>query len=83
MRRCVYRDMCDRIYMGVEEKMNDIQENDIVNINFNNAQYTLCSKAKVLHVPCATGDSWQFEDIETKKIHYVSEGCTITKEVIK
>ena len=59
--------------------MNEIQENDIVCINFNNAKYTLCHHAKVLHVPCATGDSWHFQDLDSGDIHYVNEGCTVTK----
>lgn len=58
--------------------MRSIQEGDIVCVNFNNAQYTLCSRAKVLHTPSATGDSWYFQDMETKKEWAVSEGCTIT-----
>ena len=56
-----------------------IKEGDVVNVNFNNSQYTLSRSAKVLHVPCATGDSWIFEDADTGYIHYVSEGCTISK----
>ena len=59
--------------------MNQIRESDIVCVNFNNVQYTLCKRAKVLHIPCNTGDSWQFEDLDTGSIHYVSEGCTVTK----
>lgn len=55
-----------------------IRTGDIVHVDFNNAQYTLCHKAIVHHVPCATGDSWVFEDCKTKAIHYVSEGCTVT-----
>jgi hypothetical protein len=51
---------------------------DIVKINFNNAQITLCERAKVQYIPCATGDSWIFVDCETEQTHYVSEGCTIT-----
>jgi len=60
--------------------MNEIQENDVVRVNFNNIRLTLCKKAKVLHTPCATGDSWHFEDLDTGDIHYVSEGCTVTKD---
>jgi hypothetical protein len=56
---------------------------DIVKVNFHNAQFTLCKNAKVLYKPCATGDSWIFEDVDTGKVHYVSEGCTITKIVKK
>jgi len=55
-----------------------IQIGDLVCVNFNNAQYTLASEARVLYVPCATGDSWQFQDINSEEIHYVSEGCTIS-----
>lgn len=49
-----------------------------VRVNFYGAQTTLCHRAVVKRVPCATGDSWVFEDATTKDIHYVSEGCTIT-----
>jgi hypothetical protein len=52
---------------------------DTVCVNFNNVQHTLSSAATVLHVPCNTGDSWQFRDIGAWTIHYVSEGCTVTK----
>lgn len=55
-----------------------IKAGDFVHVDFNNAQITLCHKAEVLYVPTATGDSWVFKDCETNKIHYVSEGCTIT-----
>lgn len=55
-----------------------IEAGDIVSVNFNNSQYTLCSKAKVLYIPCATGDSWHFQDVDSGQVHYVSEGCTIT-----
>ena len=56
-----------------------IEIEDVVAVNFNGAQYTLCSKAEVLHKPQATGDSWVFKDCDTGTIHYVSEGCTVTK----
>ena len=60
--------------------MNDkIEKGDVVRVNFNNAQVTLCESATVLYTPCATGDSWIFKDNKTGEIHYVSEGCTITK----
>ncbi len=57
----------------------NIEEDDIVAVNFNGAQFTLTHRAKVLSTPCATGDSWYFEDIATGIIYAVSEGCTITK----
>lgn len=53
---------------------------DIVSVNINNAQMTLSHKAKVIYAPCATGDSWIFKDLDTGDLHYVSEGCTITKK---
>lgn len=59
--------------------MNSINKGDIVSVGFNNAQYTLCHKAKVLYIPCATGDSWVFENTVDGTLYYVSEGCTITK----
>lgn len=57
-----------------------INEGDEVTVNFNNAQATLCRRARVEYTPCATGDSWVFTDLDTGDIHYVSEGCTITKK---
>ena len=56
-----------------------IEVGNTVRVNFNNARFTLCEKAEVLYIPQATGDSWRFLDLDTAKIHYVSEGCTITK----
>ena len=58
---------------------NEIKIGDIVRVDFNGAQLTLCFKAEVLYKPCATGDSWHFKDVETGTLHYVSEGCTISK----
>ncbi len=59
-----------------------IQQGDLVNVNFNNSQFTLCTNAKVLHIPQSTGDSWVFKDT-ANIIYYISEGCTITKREIK
>lgn len=56
-----------------------IQEGDHVHVDFNGSQYTLCSRAEVLYVPGSTGVSWIFKDTGDGRIHYVSEGCTITK----
>ena len=56
-----------------------IQTGDLVSVNFNNAQLTLCRRAVVDYTPCATGDSWKFTDLDTGITHYVSEGCTISK----
>lgn len=60
--------------------INTIEAGDIVGINFNNAGYTLTRAAEVLYIPVATGDSWIFKDLDCNppKIHYISEGCTIT-----
>ena len=55
-----------------------IEVGDWVIVNFNNAQFTLSGKTQVKWIPAATGDSWIFED-EVGEVHYVSEGCTITK----
>jgi len=57
---------------------NNIATGDIVTVNFNGSQSTLCKRAEVLHIPAATGDSWHFRDLDTNQLHYVSEGCTIT-----
>ena len=62
---------------------NKIEKGDIVAVDFNGSKYTFLSVAKVLNMPCATGDSWVFENLQVGdqnlvKIHYVSEGCTVT-----
>lgn len=59
-------------------KCDAIEAGDIVIVSFNGAQYTFIHKAKVLYTPCATGDSWHFQDMMSGQIHYVSEGCTIS-----
>ena len=56
----------------------DIERYDIVAVNFNGSKYTLSSRAEVMRMPMAAGDSWVFHDIESHAIHHVSEGCTIT-----
>ena len=58
-----------------------IKIGDIVTVNFNNAQTTLCHSAEVILMPCTPEDSWVFKDLQTGDVHYVSEGCTITKKV--
>ena len=60
---------------------NHINAGDIVSVDFNGAQLTLCHSAEVMYTPCATGDSWIFKDSKNGTIHYVSEGCTITKKL--
>ena len=54
-----------------------IEIGDIVQVDFNCSQHTLCHRATVLYVPCAVGDSWIFKDNDTGDICYVSEGCTL------
>jgi len=56
-----------------------IQLGDFVSVNFHNAQVTLSKRAEVLSLPYNPGESWVVKDVETKIIHYISEGCTITK----
>lgn len=56
-----------------------IEMGDIVTVNFYGSSIKLCHKAQVVKKPRATGDSWVFLDIETKELHYISEGCTVTK----
>jgi hypothetical protein len=56
-----------------------IEVGDIVHVDFNCSQYTLSHEAEVLYKPLGIGDSWHFKDIKTGQIHYVSEGCTISK----
>lgn len=66
-----------------------LEVGDIVRVEFNNANHTLCKEAMILHIPSATGESWIFREIERfrkrdsndiigYKLHYVSEGCTVT-----
>ena len=63
--------------MNDKEKINI---GDTVHVDFNGAQMTLCHSAILLAMPCATGDSWIFKNNQTNEIHYVSEGCTITRK---
>lgn len=56
-----------------------IEVGDIVSVDFNGSQFTLCSKARVEHMPQATGDSWVFTNLHSGAVHHVSEGCTITR----
>ena len=56
-----------------------IQEGDIVKVKYYSQMWTLTDNGKVLNVPVSTDDSWIIEDMDTGDIHYISEGCTITK----
>jgi len=56
-----------------------IEIGDTVVVCFNGAQITLCYEAIVLSVPLGVGDPWVFQDTQTGFLHYVSEGCTVSK----
>lgn len=57
----------------------EIKKGDRVAVHFNGAPLTLSHDAIVRRIPQATGDSWVFECQVTGRVHWVSEGCTITK----
>lgn len=63
------------------DSKHSLKPGDIVAVNFNNAQITLCYEAELISSPCATGDSWIFKDVRAGFLHYVSEGCTISKKL--
>ena len=54
---------------------NRIEVGDIVCVDFNNAQFTLCKKGEVLHI---LPNGWIIKDEETGRIHDISEGCTVS-----
>jgi len=58
-----------------------IRVGDTVAVNFNSAQVTLSDCATVLFTPSGPGDCWAFKDDATGYVHYVSEGCTISKKL--
>lgn len=61
---------------------NRIQQGDIVSVDFNTAGeagINLVSRGVVEWVPCATGDSWIVVEQPSGRVHYISEGCTVTK----
>lgn len=58
-----------------------INVGDIVTVSVHGGQYTIAHRAQVLYIPCATGDSWHFKCLDSNKLHYVSEGCTVTKKL--
>ena len=60
---------------------NHIDIGDIVSLHIHGSQVTICREGEVLHIPQATGDSWIVKDIFNNELHYVSEGCTITRKV--
>jgi len=52
-----------------------IEEGDVVWVT--QMGQPLCMKARVVWIPCATGDSWIFQDLITERVIYVSDGCTV------
>ncbi len=56
----------------------EIEVGDFVDVIFNCSKVKLGGSMEVIYKPQATGDSWIFKD-DANNIHYVSEGCTITK----
>ena len=64
----------------MENDKKSIKIGDTVGVHFHGAQMTLCNEARVIYKPCATGDSWVFEDLRTKEIHHISEGVSLTKK---
>ncbi len=56
-----------------------LREGDSVAVHFHGSQHTLCRRALLCNIPCATGDSWVFRDLDTGLLHHVSEGCTVTR----
>lgn len=62
-------------------KTNEIIPGDIVIVSFNQSESTLCNEAEVLNVPHQTGESWIFKDTKLGWLHYVSEGCTVSKKL--
>lgn len=56
-----------------------IKVGDVVIVNFNQAQSTLCFNGKVLSMPMNSGEPWIIEDLDNGHLHYISEHCTITK----
>ena len=61
--------------------IDEIKIGDIVSVNFNNSQVTLCKSATVISKPCQPGDWWIFQDDNTSLLYYVSEGCTVSKHI--
>lgn len=60
---------------------NSIELGDVVTVNFHGAGLTLCVNGVVGRKPVATGDSWVIKDLRLGCLHYISEGCTITKSL--
>jgi uncharacterized Fe-S cluster protein YjdI len=57
-----------------------IERGDTVIVAFNTGQCMLSFDATVESVPCQTGEPWIFVDNQTGDVHYVTEGCTVSKK---
>lgn len=49
----------------------------VVAVHIYGGGVTLCHRAIVVYQPTATMDSWEFRDVDTGTVYYISEGCTI------
>lgn len=60
-----------------------IEKGDIVSVQFNSLQYTLCSNGIVEYVPTGPGDYWIIKDLEYNRVYHISvyEACTISKKI--
>lgn len=50
---------------------------DKVSVHCNNGMTTIHFEAEIIHIRCATGDSWIFRDLRTGLLSHISEGITI------
>lgn len=53
-----------------------IMKGDIVRVDFNNSQFSLINKGKILN---RFVNGWEIEDLITGDIHCITEGCTVSK----
>jgi hypothetical protein len=56
-----------------------IEPGDIVSVNFNASQMTLCSQAEVIYTPGEPGESWVFNDLNSGELIYCSEPITVAR----
>lgn len=56
-----------------------IDVGDLVAVSIHAGDVVISPSAIVEYMPVATGDSWIFRDTKTNQIHYISEGCTVSK----
>ena len=66
--------------MGKKYMSKFIEEGDIVQVDFNGAQITLCRTAEVIHKPNIIGVAWVFKAVDTGFTYHVTEGCTISRK---